>query len=136
MSDKNKRLKTSEEITSDKENNKEISKENSKQQTNTLLNCPFCGGEAKIRIDDFGKGTRIVYSVECSNEDCFIGQLGVYSDKAEAIQKWNNRKPMQNIVKQLEEEKAYEDSFEDEMSCGAYNAYLNALNIVKEEGGV
>ena len=40
------------------------------------------------------------------------------------------------VVERLEEEKAYEDSFEDEMSCGAYNAYFNALNIVKEEGGV
>ena len=53
-----------------------------------------------------------------------------------AVRTYETKPLADDILKQLEEEKAYEDSFEDEMSCGAYNAYLNALNIVKEEGGV
>ena len=121
-----------------KTNNKEINKEISKEQTNTLLNCPFCGGEARLQRK---KRNLHGYYVICKSCGCRTSFYQYKYDSLEklreqAIEVWNTRKPMQNIVERLEEEKAYEDIFEDEMSCGAYSAYLNALNIVKEEGGV
>lgn len=43
---------------------------------------------------------------------------------------------MDRIVERLKEEQALECNWEDEMSCGAYNAYYHAIAIVKEEGGL
>ena len=108
-----------------------------------LKRCPFCGGEAKLRIDHY---PRTVYSVECSNEDCFIGQLGVYRKKEEAIKVWNTRKPMHNIVERLEEERALLKEerkeaieYDDEQIIFATNNQIRAfdysLRVIREEGG-
>ena len=43
---------------------------------------------------------------------------------------------MERIVERLEEQKALEGDWDDEMSCGAYNAYNYAIAVVKEEGGM
>ena len=39
-------------------------------------------------------------------------------------------------VERLEGAKAFEGDWDDEMSCGAYNAYNYAITVVKEEGGM
>jgi len=51
----------------------------------TLLPCPFCGGEARIFALQIGKGWRVV----CSKPFCAQGPNG-YTE-AEAIAAWNTR---------------------------------------------
>ena len=98
-----------------------------------LLRCPFCGGEAELlkgqcEIDNY------VMCLECRSK------TKLYNTKASAIKAWNTRKPMQNIVKRLK--KKHEESTNDyhdlqDVSClGGMNAYRNAIEIVKEEGGL
>ena len=92
---------------------------------NELKKCPFCGGEAKTsRV--FGRAG--VVCMECD------ANIRMYLDASmeEAIQAWNTRKPVEDVVEALEEERTYEDVSNDEMSCGAFNAYTNAIKIVKE----
>ena len=69
----------------------------------TLLRCPFCGGEAELlkgqcEIDNY------VMCLECRSK------TKLYNTKASAIKAWNTRKPMQNIVERLEEQ-AEEENF-------------------------
>lgn len=69
-----------------------------------LLPCPFCGGEATIDRED----------IFCDN--CYLsmkifsrvhnGDAETYDEaRTQAINDWNTRKPMDNIVEQLEERK-------------------------------
>lgn len=100
---------------------------------NELKRCPFCGGKAKLMI--FPKCER-KYLVICENEQC-MASVGNYSySKEKAIKAWNTRKPMERIVERLEEQKALEGDWDDEMSCAAYNAYNYAITVVKGEGGL
>lgn len=76
--------------------------------TDKLKPCPFCGGEAVLRIvephthyivdmPDYGGGA----FVECTECTC-----GVSAETEQAAVKvWNIRKPMDRIVEQLEEQK-------------------------------
>lgn len=95
-----------------------------------LLNCPFCGGEAKyMEIKDFFI-SRFVTCTKCGIEtprNCL--------NRKDAIKRWNRRTPMANIVEKLEEMKKDDD-------CLAYcyqfysktcDIYEKAINIVKQE---
>ena len=108
-----------------------MSKEISKEKTNSLLNCPFCGGEAKI-----DKTITNTVSVECTvchaSSRIILCTEGDIEQKA--IKAWNTRKPMQNIVERLRE-KAKEPMYQhhgDNYYVGIYDA----IEIVKEEGGL
>lgn len=69
--------------------------------SNTELKpCPFCGGEAKIATCDWGYAMK-EYWAYCS---CGCETKKFYS-KERVIEKWNTRKPMDNIVEELEEAK-------------------------------
>ena len=94
-----------------------------------LKRCPFCGGEAELKrgltnLDNF---------VECVACGC---RTKLHNTKKSAIKAWNTRKPIERIVERLEEQKAFEGDWDDEMSCGAYNAYNYAITVVKKEGGM
>lgn len=52
---------------------------------NELLNCPFCGGEAKVERYWNGK-----YGAECADENC-SGFWSVSDTEQEAIAVWNQR---------------------------------------------
>lgn len=75
-----------------------------------LKPCPFCGGEAKI-VKYCGKKT-IVY-VECTNCLAYMGNQRImtssnrgkeyFESEEKLINAWNTRKPMDNIVEELEE---------------------------------
>ena len=101
--------------------------------------CPFCGGEAKISSYDWGYSVK-EYWIYCNPCDCASGR---YHSKEEAINAWNTRTPMANIVEKLEEEKEktqdemeecifkglpYHDSTEDKVI-----GITKAINIVKQE---
>ena len=104
-----------------------------------LLNCPFCGAEAKyMEIKDFFI-SRFVTCTKCGIEtprNCL--------NRKDAIKRWNTRTPMANIVEKLEEIKGKacdgiecvncvynKDCYEGEMS--EVVAIDKAINIVKQE---
>lgn len=105
-----------------------------------LLPCPFCGGNKvglwhNKSISPLILGT---HNVQCY--DCHFG-LAPSKTKEEAIEKWNQRKPMQEIVERLEEESFWTASTYDE------DGYCNddsqevvdlnrAIEIVMEVGGM
>ena len=103
----------------------------------TLLRCPFCGGEAKI-----DKTIANTVSVECTV--CHASSRMILCTEGDieqkAIEAWNTRKPLQNIVERLEiklsdtvYEKATQESNESHLN-GLSIGYCEAIGIVKEEG--
>ena len=119
-----------------------MSKEISKEKTNSLLNCPFCGGEAKI-----DKTITNTVSVECTV--CHASSRMILCTEGDieqkAIEAWNTRKPLERIVERLEYEyheidKCKKESYEDgewerfDMFANLKNGIGRAIVIVKEEG--
>ena len=105
-----------------------------------LKPCPFCGGEAAIY--NYEKMLTGQYKmVECKKCHCTSEKFKKVED---AIAAWNTRKPMENIVKQLENHIRYcelcHEEFNNSRMSLTYevqlNSYKNAIEIVKEEGGV
>jgi Lar family restriction alleviation protein len=97
------------------------------KKSNRLLSCPFCGGEAKI-YEGY-----VSFSVRC--KECNLEIFHRRTEK-ETIEKWNTRKPMERMIKQLEEES---DFFGGEPMGSLQKAYYckgieKAIEIVK--GGV
>lgn len=91
-----------------------------------LKRCPCCNKEVEIAKDElFG-----LYAIECKN--CRI--LMYDRCKEDLIKKWNTRKPTERILERLEAQAAFENVWDDETSCAAYNAYSHAIRIVQEEG--
>ena len=91
-----------------------------------LKRCPCCNKEVEIAKDElFG-----LYAIECKN--CRI--LMYDRCKEDLIKKWNTRKPMERILERLEAQAAFENVWDDDLSCGAYHAYSHAIEIVQEEG--
>lgn len=54
-----------------------------------LKPCPFCGGEAMIKMNCWG-----VYKVGCDCETCigWIYNHTEYKDRQQAVQVWNTRR--------------------------------------------
>lgn len=97
-----------------------------------LLPCPFCGGEAELMI--FNSEYETV-TVGCTNEDCDITMGKAFFTDEEAIEHWNRRTPMANIVEKLEE-LPYGRSYHDYAEKGIVHKYLernDVLEIVKQE---
>ena len=102
-----------------------------------LLKCPFCGGEAKI-----DKTITNTVSVECTvchaSSRIILCTEGDIEQKA--IKVWNTRKPMENIVERLgnkhNESTINYHNLKDASCLGERHAYRNAIEIVKEEGGL
>ena len=105
-----------------------------------LLSCPFCDSEAMIHVikphshafatwmPDY-KGRAFV---ECTRCDC-----GLAGDTIErAVNKWNTRKPMQEIVERLEA-MSFIDYCEEYVDGGErLITTIEAINIVKEVGEI
>lgn len=91
-----------------------------------LKYCPFCGGKATLRKSEETK----LYHIACF--ECGCRQDSSY--KAESvINAWNTRKPMDNIVAEL-------DKAESVKTFGSLNSgnrlipVKDAINIVKKGG--
>lgn len=72
-----------------------------KEQPNTLLKCPFCGGEAKLVKTHDG-----MYGIFHESEGCPIDAVNFvcdwqYDTAKEAISAWNTRKPVDDVVEAL-----------------------------------
>ena len=111
---------------------------------NKLKRCPFCGGEAELikRKSNFP----YIHGVWCIGCNC---RTSFEKSEEIAIEKWNNRKPVDDVLEHLEELKMaeYDDSdeepefadaeelFDEGESSGKFKAYGNAIKIIKEELG-
>ena len=109
-----------------------------------LKNCPFCGGE-KLKIDSKRRNNTETYSVRCNKcharggtvsisikgvlKNCGYDALRELREqaKAKAIEAWNARKPMDDIIVQLEKE-SYDDGH------GFLITLDKAIEIVKKGG--
>ena len=102
-----------------------------------LLNCPFCGGKATMKISPHGAERWVL--IQCSSVGC-VQQQGFCRDQEEAIKQWNTRKSMQEIVERLEEktEQLLDTYIEDNegIDLCLHIAFKNATNYVKEIGGM
>ena len=100
-----------------------------------LKRCPFCGGEAKI-----DKTITNTVSVECkvchASSRIILCTEGDIEEKA--IEEWNTRKPMENIVERLEEENYRKDGGELFLNHNLEDCIpmKRVYEIVKEEGGI
>lgn len=72
-----------------------------REDTHTLLPCPFCGGEA-YTLSQAPKGTW--YGVGCDDDECrgSIALSWIYNTEAEAISAWNTR--AEAVLPQLRKE--------------------------------
>ena len=115
-----------------------------------LLHCPFCGGEAVIYHQSSKYTNRdgnFVHCMECGCRtklfECYGNTTKTHEDtKQEAIEAWNTRKSMEQILTRLEEEVTLErmDKMEDRVGkrqTTGFGLGVNAsIEIVKEEGGI
>lgn len=87
--------------------------------------CPFCGGEAEML--NYSPTEWLVHCIECD------GMVEKWrKTKQEAIEQWNCRTPMANIVEQLECEKS-KSIYDSDSAIDVKGAYTKAINIVKQE---
>lgn len=89
-----------------------------------LKKCPFCGGEATLakglcELDNY------VMCLEC------ISKTRPYNTKESAIKAWNTRKPMDEIVEQLEEQKIPNWSASKTEKILRKRNFEDAIEIVK-----
>ena len=93
-----------------------------------LKKCPFCSREAELRYNKDGFSF-----VVCANDGCYVRTDGHLNEDA-AITAWNKRKPMERIVKRLEEKLsiARQSSYSNEISLGIASGLNLAIEIVKE----
>lgn len=120
----------------------------SDKTSDKLIQCPFCGGEARLHIvPPFNyEISNIMYInggafVECVECGCVISADGA----EQAIAAWNTRKPMERILERLEEQKKQYKRREKEHEgknitvklsekyYGKACSYGHAIEIVKEE---
>lgn len=116
--------------------------------TDRLKPCPFCGGEASIKISYITQEGVVVGKYKSLCNECQCTKEG-FDTKREAIKAWNIRKPMDRIVEQLEERTKFlkdctkygnKDAEQQNHSYSTMFMYEVAdmvddlIEIVKEEG--
>ncbi|MBR5508986.1 MAG: Lar family restriction alleviation protein [Lachnospiraceae bacterium] len=100
-----------------------------------LLSCPFCGFDAPfICTSRYGDMQELHYHVHCGK----CGSLGGHHvEKDKAIEAWNTRKPMENIMEQLMEEELSTtikaNMYNDEYFNGRADGVGKAIKIIEEE---
>lgn len=112
----------------------------SDKKTSELLKCPFCNLPFK-KIGSKRRGNQHYIHDKYMESNCILKEFG-FKASEENFDRWNTRKPMQNIVERLEiklsdtvYEKATQESNESYLD-GLSSGYCEAIGIVKEEGGM
>lgn len=106
-----------------------MSKEISKQ----LAKCPFCGGDNVGLWNNRSASPLIQSTCEVHCYDCHFG-LAPSKTKEEAIEAWNNRKPMDRIMERLEDNKIWSELLIYSLTHREREIIKKAIEIVKEEG--
>ena len=106
-----------------------------------LKRCPFCGGEAWLR-EFTGLNKSINYYVECGYIECAVSpETAIFETPEEAVAAWNNRKPVEDVLEQLEavkdnDVKVYGKRYAaDSFAAGYAEGTKDAINIIKTELG-
>lgn len=106
---------------------------------NDLKCCPFCGGEAEVGLTNQHDK---LFVVGCNTPMCY-GNINhftmVFVSKESALNTWNTRAPMANIVEKLEEMKKDSSQGCEKVNQELCNSYLDCglclidriINIVK-----
>lgn len=90
-----------------------------------LKRCPFCGGRVAMNQDDYG------YYVSCSEEGCVV-MTNSYAEK-EAVEKWNTRKPLERVIKRLEDNSFWtEATFDEDGYCNDDSEKVIGLGVAIE----
>ena len=103
-----------------------------------LLPCPFCGGEASISNNACKKGDTWLWSIECVDCGAFMNDEYDFH----VINRWNTRKPMEQIVERLEGRKAFykerlaeqKGTNDDVGHWACVKSYTDAIEIVRTGG--
>lgn len=102
-----------------------------------LKKCPFCGGEAELikRKSNFP----YIHGVWCIGCKC---RTSFEKSEEIAIEKWNNRKPDDDVLERLEKELnsadaekkrcAGENPFHFDIAKGCAQGLYNAIKIIKD----
>lgn len=131
-----------------------MSEKNDRMNEKRLKKCPFCGGEAELCStgNPYEVNYHWIYCKECGCKQ----HTSIHIEAV--IKAWNTRKPMDDIVKKMEEEykkvqTEYSEAkyllnemdmkdrdyisqnYRKDMNEGMCFALDDALDIVKEEGG-
>lgn len=97
-----------------------------------LKSCPFCGGEAIKSAFSWGN-IFDEFTIDCT----VCGARTTVLKSEDAIEKWNNRKPLERVIERLEEYaddlKEEWDKYDNEDDFGGYCAVSRAIEIIKEE---
>lgn len=102
-----------------------------------LLPCPFCGGEATFS-DSIEDRFAEVHCIKCGVK---INVKG-YPALSKAIKQWNQRKPMERILKRFRQMEELDlvahikGSLEESLTNGYVLGIKKAIEICKEEGGI
>ena len=109
--------------------------------------CPFCGGKAVVHVDN---GVCVICRECGAHSKCLVDGYSQGKPGGSAINRviesWNTRKPVDDVLKQLEELKIYEynDSdeepecndaeewFDEGKSSGRFEAYGKVRGIIRE----
>lgn len=71
----------------------------------SLLNCPFCGSSASVRIDDEKQDLDVPnLVVACDNPKCQVYQKELHETFEDAIAAWNCRAPLNHAEGDAEKE--------------------------------
>jgi hypothetical protein len=104
-----------------------------------LKRCPICNGKVVFEICHCKHEEWFGRTITCRHCDLiFYGSMDGMSEE-QLAEEWNNRKPMERIVERLEEEKtkSYVTGITaNPYEFGACHAMNDAIEIVKEEGGM
>lgn len=94
-----------------------------------LKNCPFCGKELIINKGYYAHELSLTEPIEC-----YAATWVFRVDDEKSIELWNTRKPMDNIIEQLEMvlDVAEDEAIKDHNKFGDYYATIRAIEIVKE----
>ena len=104
-----------------------------------LKRCPFCDEELEV----VGRGHYYTHKIN----GCILQHLCFETDYKETIDRWNTRKPLQEIVERLEEDSKHWNKKKKEAlknreleEANRYDAFEIAdnhlINFVKEVGGM
>lgn len=96
-----------------------------------LLPCPFCGGEAELikRKSNFP----YIHGVWCIGCNC---RTSFEKSEEIAIEKWNNRNPVEDVLERLEEEKEALRTAKQKLSFEMYRskeAYEKSVLLTEKE---
>ena len=92
-----------------------------------LKRCPFCNEELEL----VGNGQYYAHKTN----GCILQHLCFETDDVESIERWNTRKPMQEILERLEDYQMWKEHMIYDLTFREREIIKKSIEIVKEVGG-